>query len=190
VKVIDRVDRIKALMMLLSVVYAPNLVRSSDRADGHASVHYLLRVPSGLECTGVALLAPCRVAHPVDYLTSCSKHCEHACQQCIIVHYLLRVPSGLECRVSLLAPCRVSHINEGNEGGPGVTQTARQAHELVRGHHLGTPCVTQTARQAHALGINEGIGGGISTANASGTDADAIAEIFSSGGSMRDKRVV
>ena len=81
-------------------------------------------------------------------------------------------------------------INEGNEGGPGVTQTARQAHELVRGHHLGTPCVTQTARQAHELGINEGIGGGISTAKALGTDADAIAEIFSSGGSMRGKRVV
>jgi hypothetical protein len=38
------------------------------------------------------------------YLTSCNKHCEHACQQCVSVHYLLRVPSGLECRVSLLAP--------------------------------------------------------------------------------------
>ena len=68
----------------------------------------LTPVPSDLECR-VALLAVCRVAHPVDYLTSCSKHCEHACQQRVSVHYLLRVPSDLECRVALLAVCRVAH---------------------------------------------------------------------------------
>ena len=36
VKVIDRVDRIRALMVLmLSSEYAPNLVRSNGNADGH-----------------------------------------------------------------------------------------------------------------------------------------------------------
>jgi hypothetical protein len=43
-------------------------------------MHYLLHVPSDLECR-VAVLAVCRVAHPVDYLPSCRKHCEHACQE-------------------------------------------------------------------------------------------------------------
>jgi hypothetical protein len=44
VKVIDRVDRIRALMVLLSSEYAPNLVRSSGKADGHA--------PSGMVSIG------------------------------------------------------------------------------------------------------------------------------------------
>ena len=36
VKVIDRVDRIRALMvLLLSSEYTPNLVRSNGNADGH-----------------------------------------------------------------------------------------------------------------------------------------------------------
>ena len=45
VKVIDRVDRIRALMVLmLSSEYAPNLVRSNGNADGHA--------PSGMVSIG------------------------------------------------------------------------------------------------------------------------------------------
>ena len=45
VKVIDRVDRIRALMMLLlSSQYVPNLVRSSGNANGHA--------PSGMVSIG------------------------------------------------------------------------------------------------------------------------------------------
>ena len=45
VKVIDRVDRIRALMMLVvSSEYAPNLVRSNGKADGHA--------PSGMASVG------------------------------------------------------------------------------------------------------------------------------------------
>jgi hypothetical protein len=45
VKVIDRVDRIRSLMvLLLSSEYAPNLVRSNGNAYGHA--------PSGMASIG------------------------------------------------------------------------------------------------------------------------------------------
>ena len=64
--------------------------------------------PFGLGVQG-GLARRLQVAHPVDYLTSCSKHCEHACQQRVSVHYLLHVPSDLECRVAVLAVCRVAH---------------------------------------------------------------------------------